>query len=394
MVVIVFAAVYLLSAIILPFPNWTSYHIAFSAVLTAPGIPIKKRISMLAYLAKEILILPVWAMFWLCDEVVFARYHNAKIRAPIFIVSQPRSGTTFLLRTLSEDGNTFLSIKHLEWRYPYISFWKLVDCLHLRHWLESRSYWPNTKIGRKCRKIHYHVLGSFEEFGIFLEERFFHHYFVFRRFPFPDVLNRVSSFDELPHAQQQAMLATFLNVVKKVYHYRGDDEIFLAKENECVEFCRALIEMIPDARLLFIVREPGAVLQSYRTMSVTCTEVKHGIDPQALSGWHDINVAFRREQCRKFVDYFSEVRRKRRTVLISFADFTTEVLETTLGIYQQLGLPVSDAFRQKLEVLQRDQRTRDRGYVNLPREDDGFEFYAEFVRMADQRTATREQAVS
>ena len=182
---IIVAAIYLGSAFILPFPNWVSFQITLNAVITAPNVPLRQRLGMIAFLAREVAVLPLFAFFWLIDEVFFATYHNEEIRDPIFIVSQPRSGTTFLLRTLSEDQQTFLSVKHLEWRYPYISFWKLIDALQLRQWLENKSYWPNTELGRQCNKIHNHVLGNFEEFGIFLEERFFQHYFVFRRFPSP-----------------------------------------------------------------------------------------------------------------------------------------------------------------------------------------------------------------
>ena len=257
---LVLAAVYALSVLVLPFPNWTSFRIAFFAAATARNVTPKQRISMLLHFVRELLLLPVWAAFWLADEALFPNYHNEEIRKPIFIISQPRSGTTFLLRTLSEDKNTFLSIKHLEWRYPYISFWKLVDLLGLRNWLERRSYWPDTELGRMCRKIHYHVLGNFEEFGIFLEERFFHHYFVFRRFPFDSVLKRVSRFDSLSVSSKERMIATFLRVVKKVYFSRGNGEIFLAKENENVEFCRAIVDRCKDARVLRACHETTASL--------------------------------------------------------------------------------------------------------------------------------------
>ncbi len=121
--------VYTLSALVLPFPNWTSFRIACLAVATTSDVSVRQRASMLSHLAREVLLLPVWAIFWLADEIFFASYHDQEIREPIFIISQPRSGTTFLLRTMSEDQDTFLSVKHLEWRYPYISFWKLIDVL-------------------------------------------------------------------------------------------------------------------------------------------------------------------------------------------------------------------------------------------------------------------------
>jgi hypothetical protein len=222
-------SIYALSALYLPFPNWSTFTLIAKTTLLYGGIPIKPRIRMLLYLLKEFALIPIWSLFWLVDEIFFSNYKRKTIASPIFIFSQPRSGTTFLLRTLSKDNRNFLSVKHMEWRYPYISFWKLLDLLKLRDWLENKSYWPSSILGRECQKIHAHTLGNYEEFGIFLEERFFHHYFTFRRFPFPEVLERTKKFNELTSKEKSKMTNTFLEVVKKVYAYRGTNEIFLAK---------------------------------------------------------------------------------------------------------------------------------------------------------------------
>lgn len=392
MIFFVLFATYFFSAIVLPFPNWTSFRVVVIATLIAPDITIRQRTSMLLFLLKEVVLLPIWALFWVADELFFATYHDQKIREPIFIVSQPRSGTTFLLRTLSEDKDSFLSVKHLEWRYPYITFWLLVDRLGLRPWLENRSYWPNTELGNTCKKIHAHVLGNYEEFGIFLEERFFHHYFVFRRFPFKPVLDRISRFDGLADADKDNMISTFLRVIRKVYFYRGNDEIFLAKENESVEFCRAVIDKLPDARLLMICREPQPMLNSYLTMSVTCTQVKHGVDPTHRTGWNQMNTAFRRDQCRQFVDFWSEYRLRRKAILVSFRDFTTDVQRTTTRIYKQFNINLNEEFLKYLEQAQSKQDKRQSGYQNLTCSEEGFEFYSEFVRRATLSNSSLEAA--
>lgn len=373
---------YVASAMVLPFPNWTSVRIVLLSVITAENVNLTQRLSMLRYLLSEITLLPVWAFFWVTDEILFSSYHDQKLQEPIFIFSQPRSGTTLLLRTLSEDCESFLSVKHLEWRYPYISFWYLIRILGLRGWMERRSYWPNTDLGRTCRKIHPHVLGNYEEFGIFLEERFYHHYFVFRRFPFKPVLDRISRFDDLADADKDRMIATFLRVIKKVYYFRGHGETFLAKENESIQFCRTVFERLADARLLMICREPQPMLNSYLTMSVTCTQVKHGIDPTAREGWRHMNTTFRRDQCRQFVEFWENTHGHRKAVLVSFRDFTSDVLGTTQHIYRQFEMRIAPSFRAYLEKLQAEQNKRDKGYINLSCAEDGFEFYSEFVRRA------------
>lgn len=381
---------YAISALVLPFPNWRSLGVVLIATLRSREINFRERTSMLLYIARDVGLLPVWAIFWLADEVLFSGYHRETIRDPVFIISQPRSGTTLLLRTLSEDKNTFLSVKHLEWRYPYISFWKLIEVLGLREWFEARSYWPDTQLGRTCRKIHYHVLGNYEEFGIFLEERFFHHYFVFRRFPFASVLNRVSGLEGLSVRERDRMIATFRKVVQKVYFHRGNGEIFLAKENECIEFCNAMLATFDNARVIYVCRDPTPMLESYLTMSLTCTEVKHGVDPRKLKGWHERNMEFRRLECRKFVDIASQERNDLISVLLSFHSLTGNLPETIRTIYTAFGFGISPTFKAYLDDLQAEQSTRDRGYTNLSCNEEGFEFYSDFVNTTSRKTVPLE----
>ena len=59
---------------------------------------------------------------------------------PVFIIGQPRSGTTFLHRTLAADNQNFIAIKHYEWRYPFISFQKLMKYSGLWKLLYNKSY--------------------------------------------------------------------------------------------------------------------------------------------------------------------------------------------------------------------------------------------------------------
>ena len=51
--------------------------------------------SALQYLLKDLLVFPIVSFFWLVDEILFRGYRNIEIKAPVFIVGQPRSGTTF-----------------------------------------------------------------------------------------------------------------------------------------------------------------------------------------------------------------------------------------------------------------------------------------------------------
>ncbi|MEE8357593.1 MAG: hypothetical protein V3R33_09820 [Anaerolineales bacterium] len=59
------------------------------------------------YLPAEVLI---WSGL-LLDEVYFPSYHEIKIKQPVFIIGNPRGGTTFLQRLLAINTDSFISMR-------------------------------------------------------------------------------------------------------------------------------------------------------------------------------------------------------------------------------------------------------------------------------------------
>src|SRR5208282_4775004 len=213
-----------------PFVLWRSFFLILKRILVTRDLGTRSKLKLLLHLTKELLYLPLLTLLWFIDELWFHAFRTTEVKSPIFIMSQPRSGTTFLLRTLSLDSQTFFSLKHLEWRLPFIVLWKALDRLGLRERVEKINYWRNTEPGRLASKLHFHELGSFEEHGIFFEERMYHHYFTFRRFPLPEILARVTDIENLSNGEKRKLVRTFKKVVQKASYYRGAGRIWLTKE--------------------------------------------------------------------------------------------------------------------------------------------------------------------
>jgi omega-hydroxy-beta-dihydromenaquinone-9 sulfotransferase len=370
----------LTTCVLSPFLLWRSFFNIAKNIVCAGGIDMMMRLKLLWHLAKELLQLPLLTWIWWLDEILYSHYRTTVPRDPIFIMSQPRCGTTLLLRTLSVDEQSFFSLKHLEWRYPFIVFWKVIDLLGLRKRIESRSYWPDTELGRLASRIHFHELGSVEEHGIFFEERMYHHYFSFRRFPLPDVMQRVTDINGLTEGERRKLVRTFTKVVRKVACYRGGSRIWLTKENESVDLYRLLHRAFPAARFLVITREPSAFVSSYITMSNTCTTAKHGLDPNTVPGWFDANLGFRRQQCEKQAAFCRELEQDGAVSYVSFLQFTTCMSRSVTQIYDELGIAMSVDYAAYLRGLQRQQDHRVRGYTNPRCDTAGFEGFSAFVR--------------
>ncbi len=74
-----------------------------------------KRLGVL--LLALVIYIPIELFVWtgfILDEIFFPKFHDLKIIQPIFIIGNPRSGTTFLQRLMASDTANFLSMKTWE----------------------------------------------------------------------------------------------------------------------------------------------------------------------------------------------------------------------------------------------------------------------------------------
>ncbi|KKL02314.1 hypothetical protein LCGC14_2626590, partial [marine sediment metagenome] len=242
--------------------------------------------------------------------------------------------------------------------------------------------------GLLASQMHPHLYGNHEEHGIFLEEKFYHHYFVFRRFPFTSLLDKLSHFDTLNSRDQKRLLYVFERVIRKVAYYRGEDRIWLTKENEDVSFYHALFKSFPYAKPLFLVRDHKDMLSSYIALSRESTLTKTGIDKSLSIEWHKANVKFRRRECARFVDFYNWVSSNEtwNAVLLNCSNLTSNVFESMLQLYQDLQIDMSEERTRWLLDLTNTQKTRTYTVSDLSDKDIiGFDEFANLVRTSQQK---------
>lgn len=378
------AATYLLS----PFILWRSFFTVLKATLKSREITRRERLALLGYMLKELFYLPPTVLLWWIDDLIFRGYRTTKVPPPLFIISQPRSGTTFLLRTLAKDERVFFTLKHLDWRVSSILAWWIIDRLGLRRWCEAINYWPNTEFGRLASKMHAHTMGSIEGHGVFFEERMFHHYFTFRRFPFPEVMRRMEIGGELSPREKKKLVRGLKRAVQKYVYYHGETRRWLTKENENVEIYRLVYEAFPDAHFLAILRDPQDFARSYISASDASIRAKHGIEIDNIAGWYEANMAFRRRQCDQQIVFCRDLERAGAISYVTYREFTSDIIGTLEHVYKEIGEEIGPEYRQILEDLQVAQDTRIAGYKNASERIEGFDDYGAFVEGTGERLAT------
>ncbi|MCH9271754.1 sulfotransferase [Pantoea ananatis] len=377
--VFIFFGVVALIYIFSPFPLWRSYFTCVKESLKNKEISSKEKRALTGYLIKSFFYLPLSGLLYRLDDIFVRSYRKQEVTGPLFIISQPRSGTTFLLRTLAEDEDNFFTLKHLDWRVPSILAWRIFDFLGIRQRLESIDYWPDTEQGQLASKMHAHTLGSIEGHGVFLEENMFHHYFTYRRFPFAKVLRRVECVGALSTFAKKKLVQGLAGVVRRGAYHRGKGRMWLTKENENADFYRELYSAFPNAHFLCIGREPSGFVNSYVTASDASIRAKHGIDPHKLESYSADNLNFRIRQCQQQMTFCQELEEKNAITYVDYAELLKDIPGTLERVYQDIGLPLSDGFRNRLNELQVLQAKRKRGYNNATETVIGFESYSAFL---------------
>lgn len=224
-----------------------------------------------------LLFYPIWGAIallgwigFLADEIFFPGYRKQAIEKPLFIVSNFRSGSTFVQRTLARDSANFTCVT--------------MGGMYLMPSITQRRVFQllarvDALLGGPCEKTIRHLdvlsLGRLRihHFGLFDPEEDEHLLFyawstfltVFA-FPYLDEMPPYQYFDRaIPRAERHRLMRFYrIQLQRHLYatggrHYMAKNPLFSAK-------IESLLETFPDARILYLVRDPQEMLPSTISM--------------------------------------------------------------------------------------------------------------------------------
>ena len=210
-----------------------------------------------------------WAGFAL-DEILFPAYRKQAVEKPLFIVSNFRSGSTFTQRTLARDTDNFCSMKSGDLYFmPSITQQRIFGLLARVNALFGHK-------GEKAlRRLDTLSLGKviLHPVSIFDPEEDDNILFLiwstfYMAFPFPylEEIPPYQYFDtEIPHSDRRRIMAFYRTCIRR-YLYATGGRHYIAKNPVFSAKIESLLEFFPDARILYLVRNPLDMLPS--TVSV------------------------------------------------------------------------------------------------------------------------------
>ena len=232
------------------------------------GTLTRKRITFLIIFYT---VWPIWSLFtWLCfllDDLIFPGYKKQAVEKPLFILGNFRSGSTFVHRLLSRDSATFTSLRTWDiFLMPSITQRRLFRFLaKVDHFFGSRLVKSLKSIDKQSLgKVRIHKISLFEPEE---DENILLHawstFFVSFMFPFLDDLPPYQFFDDaLPDKEKKRIMSFYRACIQRHIYATGGKLHFVSKSPASSAKIESLLEFFPDARILYLVRNPLDMLPS------------------------------------------------------------------------------------------------------------------------------------
>lgn len=286
------------------------------------------------------------ASCFLLDNIFFPDWRCQKIRRPIFIIGPPRSGTTLLHRLMALDKDKFFFFRTWEIIFPSVvqkKALRLINALSLGG-IKALLLKAERGLFGELNKMHPVSLFAAEEDDYLFLHIFSGHDLVWL-FPFAE-MEAYLRMDECLGLRDRVRVIGFLKrSIQRQAFFLGHQGIYLSKAPAHSARVASLLETFPDARFIYMVRNPLEVIPSMINLAhhlwKKTSKVQEGFP--FLEPIYDILKYFY-----KYPIEFFDKHIEHKVTFVRYSDLISSPVSTIESIYRNLGLNISDAFRQNL----------------------------------------------
>jgi len=283
------------------------------------------------------------------DHIFFPGHRRANVAAPVFIIGNPRSGTTILHRVLARDPQ-FYFFRSWEIFFPSLLQKRVLRFLgRCDGWLGS----PFVKLLAMLERRRFQKINRLHEISLFLPEeddKLFLHILASadNAFMFPYAgFDRYAHFDtDIPRNDQDAAMQFYTACVRRQAWLHRPTPHLLCKNPAFTGKIENLRRHFPDARLVYLVRSPLEVVPSMISLGRNLVQGSFGITPGPDLDETAYGIIKR---------YYLEAPEKlaawphNQCITVDYRDLVKRPKETIQNIYDQLGLTLSPEFAAILE---------------------------------------------
>ncbi|MFT4704049.1 MAG: hypothetical protein ACI81R_001745 [Bradymonadia bacterium] len=292
------------------------------------------------------------------DHVLFPGFKNSDVESPIFVIANPRSGTTFMHRLMCLDEERFTFFRLWQTILPSVTLYKLVAALSAIDSVIGRP------MGRSMRALEnfafkgwdgVHAVGldrAEEEEFMFLVKMLTPTMFMF--FPFMQDVGNVDFIDQLPEERRRRVMRYYKESLRRHVYAVGGGRVILSKNVFFAGRLNSIKETFPGARFVHLVRHPYNALPSLVSMFAApwrAHSPEWGKTSPQHRYWTELGIAY----YRAYLEH-GDMIESNRFIALTYDELVADPKTTIERVYDQLEIPMSAAFTQRLR--QETQRAR------------------------------------
>lgn len=284
------------------------------------------------------------------DEVFFFGYRKIKLNPPVFIITNPRSGTTYLHKLMSNDER-YVYMKLAHTIFPSVSFVKLYQ---LMSFIDRKIGSPVSKLFKIIDSKLYSGWDEIHPLGFNKAEEDEALYTlaltstaVFLLFPVLNLVKENWLLDNESEKVKRDMMSYYVNCVKRFMYASGEEKIYLSKNVLSSGRINCLMQNFPEAKVIYVARNPYEALPSFISMfgvmyHTHSPQIK--LDDDAFKAWAWLGIAFYK--------HLNEARKKiaaHNLIAIKYDDLVAQPTITIKKIYQKFDWAISTPLQNRLQ---------------------------------------------
>jgi hypothetical protein len=299
-------------------------------------------------------LLSVWALLnGVClqlDRLLFPGYRRVRIGNPVFIVGNARSGTTLFHRLLCGDAERFVYFRTWEILFPSLLQKKTIRALTAAYRrifpksFQRVATWEERQL-ETLKRMHPIGIDKPEEDEFLLLIPFASATLTVL-FPYVEQLTELVEFDSRPAPVRGRIMRFYRECVARQLHFHGGDRTLVSKNPSFVSKLGSLAEEFPDAKFVYLIRNPFETIPSLLKLLRTIWQGL-GLDSDHVES----STRTLAEGCMRDYHYALEVLAKLpedRYAIVEYTDLVADPKATVEKVYERLELSISPAFERRL----------------------------------------------
>ena len=312
----------------------------------------RRLLATLIFLIVAVAVCVILFVFRLLDEVFFYRYRKTKIEHPVFIVSNPRSGTTFTHRLLCMDEERYVHMLMYHTIIPSVTFYKIVHIISKLDRRTGRPFrrffdWVDSWFFKGWEGIHPTGFNQSEEDeGLYIFS--FLSVAVCLICPYMQEFGYLTIIDKMPERSRRNLRKYYRSSIQRFMYAEGQGKTLLNKNVITTGRLHTILDVFPDARIVYLIRDPESAVPSFISMF------------SALWKWTSPELAENGPEYRALgqiaidlYNYFHKNKNKFNSdnfYVVPYKNLTANPVRVIEDVYAHFEMDMSETFRSRLKI--------------------------------------------